>query len=182
MLTTKCKAEQIDVPVRQRHAERAATDRPGGPGRVMRFKPAEIVQYNKNMGGVDQSDMMLYAYLDERRTLRYWKKVCFNIIGRFVVKSYIIYKQNTDEKVMNRYKFTVKLVEELAKDFIDSKHPPVDPNTKKGIEDIPDNKEKDCCICSDRKKPGGRKRSRTWCKICKKGLHHYCQPKHTCRK
>ena len=113
------------------------------------------------MGGVDQSDMMLYAYLDERRTLRYWKKVCFTIVGRFVVNLYIIYKHNTDKKVMTRYKFTVNLVEQLAQEFMDSNNPPVDPGTKKGIEDIQDIKEQDCCICSDRKKPGGRKRSRT---------------------
>ena len=82
---------------------------------------------------------------------------------------------------MNWYKLTVKLIKELVKDFIDYKTPPVDPNTKKGIEDISNDKKKDCCICSDRKKPGGRKRSRTWCKFIK-SLHHYCQLKHACKK
>lgn len=35
-----------------------------------------ILDYNKlieGWGGVDVSDMMIYAYLDERRTVNYWK-------------------------------------------------------------------------------------------------------------
>nr|CAH7754577.1 unnamed protein product [Callosobruchus chinensis] len=31
-------------------------------------KPSMIHDYNLHMGGVDESDKMLYAYLDERRT------------------------------------------------------------------------------------------------------------------
>jgi hypothetical protein len=37
------------------------------------------------MGGVDTSDMMLYTYLDERRTLKYWKKVIFCVFARIPV-------------------------------------------------------------------------------------------------
>ena len=175
LMTTKCKAEQVDVPVRQR---RAASDaRP-----VMRSKPETVLEYNKYMGGVDSSDMMLYAYLDERRTLHYWRKVVFSIIGRFVVNAYILYRQHTTEKRMTRYKFTVKLVEQLAQEYLDIKYPPVDTNVRKGFEEIPNQKEKDCCVCSDRKKAVGRKHSRTWCTKCHKGLHHYCVAKHLCKR
>lgn len=37
-------------------------------------KPKTVLDYNKYMGGVDTNDMMLYCYLDEQRTVRYWKK------------------------------------------------------------------------------------------------------------
>ena len=37
-------------------------------------KPSMIDDYNKYMGGVDEPDKMLYAYLDERRTLSIGKK------------------------------------------------------------------------------------------------------------
>ena len=37
-------------------------------------KQSMIDDYNKYMGGVDEPDKMLYAYLDERRTLSIGKK------------------------------------------------------------------------------------------------------------
>ena len=34
------------------------------------------------MGGIDTSDMMVYSYLDEKRNVKYWKKVVFCAIAR----------------------------------------------------------------------------------------------------
>lgn len=56
-----------------------------------------IDSYNKFMGGIDGSNNMLYTYLDERRTLKFWKKIVFNIFGRMVLDSYIIYKENSTD-------------------------------------------------------------------------------------
>ena len=36
-------------------------------------------------------------------------------------------------------------------------------------------------VCSDRKQPGGRKRARTACNKCHKGLHGTCIDKHKCK-
>ncbi|XP_023221147.1 piggyBac transposable element-derived protein 4-like [Centruroides sculpturatus] len=44
-------------------------------GGVAKIKPEIVLSYNKFMGGVDTSDMMLYAYLDERKSIKYWKKL-----------------------------------------------------------------------------------------------------------
>jgi hypothetical protein len=52
--------------------------------------PIIISSYNKFMGGIDSSDMILYAYLNERQTVHYWKKVAFNIIATIVLNSYIL--------------------------------------------------------------------------------------------
>lgn len=55
-----------------------------------------MIDYNESMGGVDESDtMMLYSYPDERRTL---KKIVFNIFGKLVSNSDIIYKENAAGK------------------------------------------------------------------------------------
>ena len=72
-------------------------------GREIRStKPAIIQSYNAFMGGVDESDKMLYTYLDERRSVKYWKKVAFNIINRMVLNAYIIYKERVEGKAISR--------------------------------------------------------------------------------
>ena len=42
--------------------------------------PAIADSYNKHMGGIDKSDQILYAYLDERKSLQWTKKVIFNLL------------------------------------------------------------------------------------------------------
>ncbi|UYV75868.1 hypothetical protein LAZ67_13001603 [Cordylochernes scorpioides] len=55
--------------------------------------PAMVQEYNKRMGGVDLSDQMLNTYIDERRSLKWWKKVFFSMVFRAMINSYIIYKK-----------------------------------------------------------------------------------------
>jgi hypothetical protein len=66
----------------------------GRHGGNSQMKQKIITSYNKFIGGIDSSDMLLHTYLHERRTVRYWKKVAFNIIARMVLKSYILCKEN----------------------------------------------------------------------------------------
>ena len=120
LLTTKYRAASERVSARVRRRDIRPGDVQAGPGRVYRDKPAAVVGYNHFMGGVDQSYMMLYAYLDERRTLKFWKKVMFSLIGRMAVNAYILYLQNTaDRRKLTRYEFTVKIVEGLSKEHLD---------------------------------------------------------------
>ncbi|XP_023216812.1 piggyBac transposable element-derived protein 4-like [Centruroides sculpturatus] len=84
-----------------------------------KLKPEIIQNYNEFIGGVDTSDVMLYAYLDERRTVKYWKKVAFNIIARMVLNSYILYKENFagPGKVKSRFSYNVAVIESLEEEF-----------------------------------------------------------------
>jgi hypothetical protein len=61
------------------------------------------------MGGINSSDMMLYAYLDERQTVCYWKKVAINIIARMVMNSY-----RGPGKLKSRYNYTVSIIKSLG--------------------------------------------------------------------
>ncbi|KAK3795292.1 hypothetical protein RRG08_065255 [Elysia crispata] len=124
---------------------------------------------------------MLYCYLDERRTLKYWKKVAFTLISRMVVNSYIIYSQRAPRRVMTRYKFTTQVVDGLAKDALEIRDTPPGPSSSITIIQIPDKKERECSVCSD-PKGAGRKRSRTMCSVCQKGLHGTCLHQHKCKK
>ena len=55
-----------------------------------------ILDYNRYMGGIDGNDMMTYFYLDERRTVKFWKKVAFNMIVRMVLNAYLLYLENNN--------------------------------------------------------------------------------------
>jgi hypothetical protein len=152
-------------------------------------RPKIISQYSKSMGGVDTNDMMLYAYLDERRSVKYWKKVTFNLFSRMVLNSYILYKMNKAEKPMSRLDFTISIIEAIEALWMEEKargigDEPVEeaevrptPAAGYGIQMLPGRKEKNCVVCS---KPNNRKRSRTMCIRCNKGLHGQCMVKHTC--
>lgn len=69
------------------------------------------------MGGVDVADMILYRYSDERRSVKYWKKVTFHIMSRMVVNSYLLNTENDKQtlrrppqKPMSQMRFTQLIV------------------------------------------------------------------------
>src|SRR5271156_5938993 len=41
------------------------------------FKPDCVLDYNKNMGGVDVSDQLQEYYTFQRKTMKCWKKILF---------------------------------------------------------------------------------------------------------
>jgi hypothetical protein len=65
------------------------------------------------MDGIYSSDMMLYTYLDERWTVRYWKKIAFNIIARMVMNIY-----RGPGKLKSRYNYTVSIFESLGEQWL----------------------------------------------------------------
>lgn len=145
-------------------------------------RPKMIRHYNAFMGGVDSADQMLYCYLDERRTLRYWKKVAFHIFSRMLVNLYILYKLNTD-KPLSRLAFQVSVIEAITQEWIGD---PV-PVQQTGIGNeplyhLPDNKQRNCSVCSAQSTSSGgkRKKSNYACKNCNKGVHPLCLTKHRC--
>jgi len=166
-------------------------------------KPKVIRDYNDFMGGVDGSDQMLYQYLDDRKTLKFWKKVAFNIFGRMVLSSYLLYKMNTT-KPMSRLQYIINIVEELSRDWLvlqegrpnitdftritparisrSDADSPRTAITFDLMEKIPGGREKNCCVCSKSSTQAGgkRKKSSYMCMKCKKGLHTKCLTQHTC--
>ncbi|KAG8261581.1 zinc finger protein [Homalodisca vitripennis] len=140
-------------------------------------KPKVIRRYNDFMGGVDGGDQMLNSYLDERKALRFWRKVTFNIFGRMVLNSYIIYKKNTD-KPLPRLEYTVALVEELSTEWLalQERRPMLytspgnsregnaanngsgDPDWTMFLNKLPNKKELNCSVCSKKSTQAGGKR------------------------
>lgn len=134
------------------------------------------------MGGIDSTDQMLYSYLDERRTLKYWRKVVLNIFSRMLLNAYILYTLNCNEKQMSRLAFNCHVVDSLAEEWLLLKNIPAhlgggDVSPRFGMRKLPENKEKNCSVCSTKEK---RKRSRMCCSQCTKGIHPECFNKHKC--
>lgn len=148
-------------------------------------KPDVISAYNSYMGGIDSNDMMLYFYLDERRTVKYWKKVACNIISRMMLNAYILYGENITTKKMTRFQFYSAIIETVSTDwFLKRKGMGKDlinnsPSTSYGVKLLPKKQERQCAVCYT---PGLRKRSRTVCVKCEKGLHPKCIDLHKCTK
>jgi hypothetical protein len=117
-------------------------------------------------------------------------------IVRIIAESdsdWAIYKQNLSAgcNTMSRLDYTIKIVDELSKEWLEEKNSEVgilgtnnDESDTKLIRKLPAKKEQDCCVCNKRTKNGPvkRRRSRTVCGKCEKGLHGECFPQHKCSK
>lgn len=118
------------------------------------------------MGGVDVTDQMLYQYLDERRTLKLWKKATCNIFGGLMINAYILYSFNTD-KPLFWLDFMISIIVVISKEWLRNKSLPNSPDIFPGSQ--PDNisiaggnkwvvihflknweliNKKTCCVCS----------------------------------
>lgn len=103
LLSTVAKAGYVEVTNRR--------------GQIMR-KPEIVTIYNRVMGGVDSKDTRLYAYLAERRTMKWSTKVFFSLLGHAVLNSYILYKGNTSAvHIRTRHDYMISLVHSLVKDY-----------------------------------------------------------------
>lgn len=175
------KSQKNPVILLSSHAAAQEEVVPARHGDNPKIKPKIITSYNKYMGGIDTSDMMLYTYLDERRTVRYWKKVAFNIIARMVLNSYILYKENHrgPGKLKTRYNYTVCIIESLGEEWLGIKDNSGEdqPRGERKLRKLPDKKESQCIVCSTKER---RRRARTVCARCNRGLHGECFPNHKC--
>ncbi len=150
--------------------------------------PLAITTYNKYMGGVDLHDAMLYCYLDERKTLKVWKKCAFNLIGRTLLNAYILYKCNTGHTpVLSRHQFVCSVIRSLSQEWLRAKGAGGDgriaplhvlqERQAAGVQRLPGKLERICVAC---KVLNLRRRSRTICSVCGKGLHLQCLENHQC--
>lgn len=58
-----------------------------------KIKPIDVVDYNKNMSGVDRLDQMTSYYSSPRKSVRWYKKVLFHLLDMTVWNSYYLYRR-----------------------------------------------------------------------------------------
>jgi hypothetical protein len=107
----KKKSQKNPVILLSSHATAQEEEVQGRHGGNPEIKPKIFTSFSKFMGGIYSADVMLYTYLDERWTVRYWKKVDFNIIARLVMN---IYRE--PGKLRSRYNYTVSLIGSLGEE------------------------------------------------------------------
>ena len=86
--------------------------------------PELVRDYNLHVGGVDRSEMSTYISFDERRTIRWNKKVFFTLFRKLLLNSFIFYQHNGDLLKLGRRKFMVKVVEGLIGGFREQRNRP----------------------------------------------------------
>lgn len=150
-------------------------------------KPHCIVQYNKNMGAVDQVDMQTSFSECLRKTIKWYKKLFFHLFDITVQNSYAVYKIKT-HKNLELSEFRLELARELIEEYGSMRpqtkgRPPIDCplrlSARHFIAFIPGtNVKKRCFVCSHSvKREKKRSVTRFYCPDCDVPL---CNP--TCFK
>lgn len=178
LVSTKTRAKSVRYSLRR------------GGKLVAKCKPHTVYEYNHGMGGIDGTHQMLYTYLDERRCMKHFKKVIFNIFGTMVLNAYVLHKLNTDSP-LSRLHFQISIIEDLSNKWLISKVPAADfrgggdgfsPNRKFGVVKLKGIKESNCCVCSRKNNPSGKRRQSKTIRInCRHGCHLDYLPRHKCK-
>ena len=77
-------------------------------------KPGIVLVYNKNMGGVDSSDMMMSFYESKRKTIKVYKRIIIHLIHRVLLNAHVLYKENTTDQPK---KTLVQFARDVIKDL-----------------------------------------------------------------
>lgn len=88
-----------------------------------REKPATVLVYNATMGALDHVDQMIKPYSTARKSLKWYKKVAFNLIDMTVYNSYVLYCEFKTGKEKPTYKAFIRTI---IREILD-KYPPVKP-------------------------------------------------------
>ena len=164
-LSTIHDASMTTVSRRSRAAE-------GGVERIR--KPTMIVEYNTYMGGVDIADQLVTYYGFSHCSRKWWKRDFFHLLEVCMVNAYIMYSSKNHKK-LTHLDFVITVSRQLIERFdgrqnIFPPDPAIDhPIRLTGRNHFPELTEnkRDCCVCSSRGDPTGRKRSSYRCTTCK---------------
>ena len=164
MITTKDSAQQAIVT--SRATGRTAT------------KPIVIDNYNQSMNGVDLADQYTVYYSFIRKSLKWWRKVCFWLLEVSTVNAYILYK--CSNSTLTHLQFRRSVIESLAQlhlqgaperhrgrpysRLLTDTSAVVDPERlDRKPHFLSKREQRQCVVCST---PQKRRRSAFYCKTC----------------
>jgi len=103
MISTMHTEEFVDVPRRYRKQEIVQ-------------KPACVHDYNKLMGAVDKTDMVISIIQSTCKTIKWYRKYLFHMIDMCLWNAYCLYKLKTG-KTISITKFQLKLIDQILKKY-----------------------------------------------------------------
>ena len=114
--------------------------------------PAIVDMYNQSMGGLDSSDQVMYSYSYDCKSKSWSEEVVFNLLPRLLMNSYVLYKL-TVRNPKSRSEFMKDVIDSLASESKAIAGDPVQPpSATKKLTQLPGRKERECVVCSDKKK------------------------------
>ena len=135
------------------------------------LKPKLIVEYTKNMGGVDTSDHYYASYSFLRKSVKWWRKMFFWMLETAIVNSYIGYKETSEREgkrpqshLQFRRALLVQLVGGLRNPTKQKRGKPGTRDKEERLNGKPhfvvhiEETHKDCAVCSNRKIQVGKKK------------------------
>ncbi|XP_058873937.1 piggyBac transposable element-derived protein 4-like isoform X2 [Acipenser ruthenus] len=150
-------------------------------------KPSVICDYTSKMGAVDRADHYCASYAFSRKSVKWWRKMFFWLLEVAIVNSAILFnlmKVESGQLPVRHKTFRKALLVQLVGNVRNTG------SRKRGRPSSVDREDrlngkthflakkeskstKDCTVCSDRKKKGGRRETVWFCKTCsrKPGLH-----------
>ncbi|KAK6323770.1 hypothetical protein J4Q44_G00061090 [Coregonus suidteri] len=124
--------------------------------------PTPILEYNKNMGGVDLSDQLITYFSAHRKTMKWYRTLFYHFVDIATTNSYIIHKdlcKVNKMQPMTHKEFTQALVAQLCEVSIETQSKPKNTgHTPVPIKPVAD---------KSKRSSAGRKR----CELCKKSGH-----------
>ncbi|KAG5877600.1 hypothetical protein JTB14_010287 [Gonioctena quinquepunctata] len=142
------------------------------------YKPECVIDYNKNIGAVDETDMLLTSVETVRKSTKWYRKVFFHVLDLCVLNAHVLYKEATKEK-LSLADFQLELIRQILETYhndnvqggsegrysednpmrLSARHFPdiIPPSTYKA------KPSKRCIVCSNQKK---RKETRYMCQEC----------------
>lgn len=147
------------------------------------MKPVCIIDYNHNMGGVDQTDMIISSIDTTRKSVKWYKKLFFHFLDLTITNSHALYMDVTKKKVPIA-DFQLSVIRQIFEKYGTRDAPATLPHHRIGehplrllgrhfIRKIPKPTEgsrqpvRRCTVCSRRNK---RTDSTYQCDICNVGL------------
>ena len=77
-------------------------------------KPTCVIQYNRNMGAVDRSDMMISSVDSLRKSMKWYRKLFFHIMDMCILNSQTLYNVKTGKNIPLA-DFQLSVIRELIK-------------------------------------------------------------------